>query len=73
MNFFKKMTEYKADWTDVALIKLGVFAATLFLAKIYQPILSLEWYWYLLSGIVFSIKPVIGYLKLFKTIQGNQV
>jgi len=72
MSIINKMTTYKADWVDVVFIKLGVFTATLFLAKIFKPILSLEWYWYLLLWIVLSIKPVIGYLKWITSISSNK-
>lgn len=72
MSIINKMITYKADWVDVVFIKFGVFTATLFLAKIYEPILSLWWYWYLLFWIVLSIKPVFGYVKWFKTISRNQ-
>jgi len=72
MSIIKKMTTYRADWIDVVFIKLGVFTATLFLAKIYEPILSLDWYWYLLLWIILSAKPVIGYVKWFKTISINK-
>lgn len=72
MSIIKNMTTYRADWIDVVFIKLGVFTATLFLAKIFEPILSLEWYWYLLLWVILSIKPVIGYVKWFKTTSGNK-
>lgn len=72
MSIINKITTYKADWVDVVFIKLGVFTATLFLAKIYEPILSLAWYWYLLLWIVLSTKPVIGYVKWFRTISSNK-
>ena len=67
MSILKKLTTYKANWIDVVFVKLGVFTATLFIVKIYEPILTLEWYWYLLLWIIISIKPVINYLKWFKT------
>ncbi|MFH0733164.1 MAG: hypothetical protein V1773_01750 [bacterium] len=72
MSIIKKITTYRANWIDVLFIKLGVFTATLFFAKIYEPILSLEWYWYLLLWIILSIKPVIGYVKWFYTICINK-
>ena len=37
----------KLDILDIKLIKLGVAAFTLFLAKVWSPLLSLEWYWYI--------------------------
>lgn len=72
MSIIKNMITYKADWIDVGFIKLGVFTATLFLAKIYEPIISLEWYWYLFFWIILTIKPAIGYVKWSKTINNNK-
>lgn len=51
------------DWTDVALLKLAVFAATLLVAKLWNPILSLELYWYLVFWIIAAIKPVYAFLS----------
>jgi hypothetical protein len=44
MSIIENLTDFKADWVDVTLIKIAVFAATLLFAKLWQPILSLEWY-----------------------------
>jgi hypothetical protein len=33
-------------WQDIALIKLSVMGFTLMLAKLWEPILELDWYWY---------------------------
>ena len=40
-----KLSDFKADWIDVGLTKLSVFAATLFIAKLWDGILGLDWYW----------------------------
>ena len=51
------------DWTDIALTKLSVFAFALMIAKLWMPILNLEWYWYLVIFIIAAIKP---FYKMFK-------
>ncbi|MBR9689298.1 MAG: hypothetical protein GOV01_00135 [Candidatus Altiarchaeota archaeon] len=43
---------------DIKLIKLGVAAFTLFLAKVWPPLLSLEWYWYLIVFVLAYAKPM---------------
>jgi len=58
MSDIEKLTSYKADWIDILLIKLGVFAFTLMIAKLWKPILSLDWYWYLIISLVAVIKPL---------------
>lgn len=52
----------KCVWTDISLVKIASAAFILMVAKLWVPILSLEWYWYLLIALAASIKPVI---KLF--------
>lgn len=47
----------KLKWYDMSLIKLGSAAFALMVAKLWAPILSLDWYWYLVIVIVVSIKP----------------
>jgi len=53
----------KLGWLDVKLIKWSVFAFTLMLAKLWPPLLSLEWYWYGLLFVVFAIKPMMVYFR----------
>jgi len=59
MKFSKWMNSKisKEGWQDIALIKLCVFFFALMIAKLWSPILSLEWYWYGLLFIIFAIKP----------------
>ncbi len=47
---------------DVQLIKIASAAFILMIAKLWQPILSLEWHWYLIIFILAAIKPC---LKVF--------
>ncbi len=43
---FDKLFNFKAGWADIALTKIAVFAGALLIAKLWTPILSLDWYWY---------------------------
>ena len=52
-------TKYKKmGWTVIPFIKLSVFAFTLMIAKLWKPILSLDWYWYLIVSVLAGIQPV---------------
>jgi len=42
----------KLDWISIQLLKLCVFAFALMVAKLWQPILSLDWYWYLVISLL---------------------
>ena len=66
MNIISGFKNYKADWIDVALTKIAVFAGALFIAKLWNPILDLEWYWYLIIWIVAAIKPMITFFDRMK-------
>jgi hypothetical protein len=48
----------KFDWLDMGFIKLAVAAFVLMVAKLWAPVLYLNWYWYLVLFLVFAIKPV---------------
>ena len=41
---------------DMALTKFSVAAFTLMIAKLWPPLLSLDWYWY---GLVFAILAIL--------------
>ena len=66
MNIISGFKNYKADWIDVALTKIAVFAGALFIAKVWDTILDLEWYWYLIIWIVAAIKPMITFFNRMK-------
>jgi len=54
----------KMDWLDIGLIKLSVAAFILMLAKLWAPLLSLDWYWYAIIFVLVGIKPLYKfYLK----------
>ena len=52
------------DWLDIGLVKLTVFAFALMIAKLWMPILSLEWYWYAIIWVLAVIRPL--YRSYFK-------
>ena len=54
----------KLDWSDIVLIKLSVAGFILMLAKLWTPLLSLDWYWYLVIGALAGAKPI--YKAYFK-------
>ena len=53
----------KLDWMDMASTKIAVMGFMLTVAKLWTPILSLDWYWYALIWIVFAIKPLMAFFS----------
>jgi hypothetical protein len=64
-KFIKKKMK-KMDYFDVKLSQLGTAALFLMIAKLWPPLLSLEWYWYLIIAIVLLLKPIHHVLMFFK-------
>jgi uncharacterized membrane protein YdfJ with MMPL/SSD domain len=60
MNLFKWANSVvkKMDWLDLGLVKISVAAAVLLIAKLWPPILGLDWYWYALVFVIVVIKPM---------------
>ncbi|MBR9681205.1 MAG: hypothetical protein GOV00_00185 [Candidatus Altiarchaeota archaeon] len=52
----------KLDIIDVKLACLGKAALALMIAKLWPPLLSLEWYWYLVAFVVLYAK---AFKKMF--------
>lgn len=44
---------------DMSLVKLSAAAAALMVAKLYPPLLSLEWHHYLIIALLLAIKPMM--------------
>jgi len=63
MTIINKLSEFKADWIDVALLKVAVFAATLLVAKYWVLLLSLDWYWYVVVWIIAAVKPFKTFIR----------
>ena len=55
---FNKIINYKADYLDVLLAETSAMAFALLFAKLWSPLLSLDWYWYIIIGIAAAYKPV---------------
>ena len=60
MSLFTWMDSKIKDlhWYDISLVKLSTAAFILMVAKLWEPILSLAWYWYLIIAVLAAIKPV---------------
>jgi len=48
----------KCSWSDISMVKLSSAAFILMVAKLWTPILGLDWYWYLIIGVIAAIKPM---------------
>jgi hypothetical protein len=48
----------RLDWADIGLVKLSVAAFILMIAKLWTPLLSLDWYWYGIIFLLAGIKPI---------------
>ncbi len=72
MNIICRISKYtdkmikKLRWFDLSLIKLSVAAIILTIAKLWPPILSLEWHSYLMIALIASIRPLMIYFGLLK-------
>jgi len=64
MGYFEWLNEKvkKMEWYDISLTKLSVAAFILMVAKLWEPILALEWYWY---GIIFVLAAIGPWTKMF--------
>jgi hypothetical protein len=63
-KLFKKMKKKigRMNPWDMALVKIAVAGFALLVAKLWSPVLSLEWYWY---GLIF----IVPYAILFKRLE----
>ncbi|MDD4250611.1 MAG: hypothetical protein PHX27_00270 [Candidatus ainarchaeum sp.] len=60
-NLNKKVK--KLNVIDISFTKLSMIGFTLMIAKLWTPILSLDWYWYAIIFILCAIKPLYTALK----------
>jgi len=51
-------------WVDIALVKISAAAFVLTIAKLWEPLLSLDWYWYAIIFVLTAIKPTYKAFKL---------
>lgn len=50
-------------WFDIKLVKWSTAGFVLMLAKLWPPLLSLNWYWYLLIAVLAAIRPTYKALR----------
>jgi hypothetical protein len=53
----------KYNWTDIGLIKLSVAGFVLMIARVWKPLLSLDWSWYGIICVLAATKPVSKLLQ----------
>jgi len=53
----------KIGFVDLQLIKLSCFVFALMIAKLWEPLLTLEWYWYAVIAVLAAIKPAYRALE----------
>jgi len=53
----------KMSALDVGLVKISVFFFALLLAKLWPPLLSLDWSWYALVFVLAALKPIYDVFK----------
>ena len=58
-----RMWKFSFPLIDIRLMGLMGFAFGLMIAKIWEPILYLDWYWYLVIAILALIKPLMTFWK----------
>lgn len=58
LNSFYSSKIKKMNWCDMGFVKLSAMAFALMVAKLWVPLLALEWYWYGLIFVIAAIKPL---------------
>ena len=53
----------KLSWVDIKLTQLSAAGCILMIAKLWEPLLSLDWYWYAVIFVLAAIKPAYKALK----------
>ena len=58
-----RLWKFQFPFIDQRLSVLAGIGIGLFVAKIWEPILHLDWYWYLLIVLLAAIKPFVTFFK----------
>ena len=60
MHFFGWLNRQiqRYHWYDISLIKLSTAAFVLMVAKLWPPLLNLEWHWYAIIAVLAAIPPL---------------
>ena len=62
-NLIFRMWKFSFPYIDIRLAVLVGLAFGLMIAKLWEPILYLDWYWYLVIALLASIKPMMTFFK----------
>ena len=62
-NLLFRMWKFSFPYIDIRLAVLVGLAFGLMNAKLWEPILYLDWYWYLVIALLASIKPMMTFFK----------
>ncbi len=58
-----RMWKFSFPYIDIRLMGLFGLAFGLMIAKLWSPILYLDWYWYLIIALLAAIKPIMTFWK----------
>jgi hypothetical protein len=58
-----RMWKFTFPYIDIRLTGLAGLTFGLMIAKIWEPILYLDWYWYLIIALLAGIKPMMTFWK----------
>ena len=62
-NLIIGMWKFTFPYIDIRLMGLGGLAFGLMIAKLWEPVLYLDWYWYLVIAILALIKPTTTFFR----------
>ncbi|MCK4256873.1 hypothetical protein KAX35_08295 [candidate division WOR-3 bacterium] len=51
------------SWIDLKLVQISAIGCFLMIAKLWKPLLRLDWYWYAVIAVLAGIKPVYNALR----------
>ncbi len=51
------------SWIDLKLVQISAICCSLMIAKLWKPLLRLDWYWYAVIAVLAGIKPVYNALR----------
>lgn len=62
-NFIQRAMAVQFPLIDLRLNGLVGFAFALAVAKLWEPVLALDWHWYALIAVVAAIKPLVTFFR----------
>ena len=62
-NFIQRAMAVQFPLIDLRLNGLVGFAFALAVAKLWEPVLALDWHWYALIAVVAGIKPLVTFFR----------